>query len=439
MFELESFLHQLFRGFEEAGVSWAILRGWDDLPYSTGGSDLDVLVSRSELSQAMRAVLAIPGPRLIYTRRQNHVLSICLEGINMPSHSGLTLDLVSSLSFKGLPYLDEVDVLASARVLPRGTGLRVASDLHSSLVSLMNLYLISGKVQFDTKFVSYIGGMKPQTVQALSNKLSAPVAKQLIEAVVADDPDMLRRLLPRVRRNFLLRRLKVAPFDTLLRMTRHYWRELTTRLAVGNRFVLTVLGPDGAGKSSLIDALALRCKPIFPTIRRIHLKQALFFRGRVAERGVVIEPHGLPPRGHVASTTKLVLWVIENWVAWIRPASTKSLIIYDRDINDAIIDPVRFRLRLSPRWVRLAAFLSPKPDLVIILDVPPKLAHQRKGELPLATLEELCAEYRGFAAHGANRILIDASLSVEQVCDKAYGALIEGVRVASRRVPEREK
>jgi hypothetical protein len=40
------FLQQLFERFNESGIRYAVMRNHEPLPFSAGGSDLDIIVSQ---------------------------------------------------------------------------------------------------------------------------------------------------------------------------------------------------------------------------------------------------------------------------------------------------------------------------------------------------------------------------------------------------------
>ena len=101
----------------------------------------------------------------------------------------------------------------------------------------------------------------------------------------------------------------------------------------------------------------------------------------------VTAPHSRPPRSLVGSLAKAVYWVLDYTLGYylkIRPALVRStLVLFDRYLVDALIDPRRYRYG-GPRWVlHLVWSLIPKPDLVILLDAPPEVLRARKQEVSL--------------------------------------------------------
>jgi len=88
----------------------------------------------------------------------------------------------------------------------------------------------------------------------------------------------------------------------------------------------------------------------------------------------------------VGSLAKAIYWVLDYTVGYylkVRPAITRStLMIFDRYLVDALVDPRRYRFG-GPQWaLRLAWSLIPKPHLVILLDAPVEVVRARKQEVP---------------------------------------------------------
>ena len=71
-----------------------------------------------------------------------------------------------------------------------------------------------------------------------------------------------------------------------------------------------------------------------------------------------------------------------------------TLVLYDRHFIDALVDPQRYRYG-GPSWLLRPLWrLIPKPDLVILLDVPAEVLHARKREVALAETAEQRRAYR---------------------------------------------
>jgi thymidylate kinase len=201
--------------------------------------------------------------------------------------------------------------------------------------------------------------------------------------------------------------------------------------------LVAIMGPDGAGKSTLIAGLDRILGSAFRHTDSFHLRPAI-----LKSRGdgpPVTDPHGMPPRSTSASVAKVAFYAAEYVLGYalrLKPALGHTTLIFaDRYFDDLMIDPRRYRYGGPASLLRLTRRIIPKPDLWLFLDVPEEQLLGRKSEVSLEEARRQRAAYRELAAETRNAVVIDGSCEAPAVVAQAAEAAIDHLhaRYRSRR------
>lgn len=197
---------------------------------------------------------------------------------------------------------------------------------------------------------------------------------------------------------------------------------------MGEPLKIVLLGPDGAGKSSVIAGLVRRLAGEGRAAVVRHLKPQLAMpQLRDNPNSIVTDPHGKPPRSAFLSLVKIVVWLGEEWYAQLFREPKQALLICDRYYHDLLVDPVRFRFG-APLWTaRLVGALMPRPALWILLDAPPEVLRSRKQEVTAEETARQCHAYRAFIRTRAQHVILDASRPLDEVISQAEHAVLSKV------------
>ena len=194
------------------------------------------------------------------------------------------------------------------------------------------------------------------------------------------------------------------------------WRRRLERALRPTGLCLAFLGPDGVGKSATISRVQAALEPCFRRQRLFHFRPMLFQK---SDGTPVEQPHAQPPRSALVCLAKVFWYFCDHWLGWLFqqwPAKCRSTgIIFDRNYDDLLIDPKRYRLQGASALVRVLRRALPRPDLTFVLDAPAAVIHQRKPELPLEELERQRAALRGLAANGSRHVVVSAEASPDEV------------------------
>ena len=180
---------------------------------------------------------------------------------------------------------------------------------------------------------------------------------------------------------------------------------------------VAVYGPDGAGKSAVIQQLASGLTPLFSAIRMYHLRIPLWrYSGPPAS---VTNPHGQPPRGTFLSCLKLLYMLAHAWLThflFVVPSLVSGqLVLFDRYFLDYTIDPQRYRLaKQSSGFARLLARLAPRPDVQFVLDVSAEELQKRKREVSFAESGRQRRAYANLQS-SADAVLVNADRPIAAI------------------------
>jgi thymidylate kinase len=231
-----------------------------------------------------------------------------------------------------------------------------------------------------------------------------------------------------------LRRELIRPRTPVgLLHTAEYWgRDLVRRI---RRFLeptgvhVVLLGPDGAGKSTVASLVSEHLGPAFRRTTTRHLRPGLLRRGPVGPITPPSAPHSRPPRSPLGSLAKLLFWLLDytiGYYATVRPELVRStLVLFDRYLLDVLVDPIRYRYGGPGRLICALWRVIPKPDLVILLDAPADVLRARKLEVSSEETARQREAYRSLVESLPNGHVVDAAQPVEQVAAQIDGIVLD--------------
>jgi len=152
--------------------------------------------------------------------------------------------------------------------------------------------------------------------------------------------------------------------------------------------IVLIVGPDGAGKSTLARGLLGTFGTGMPTIHSHWRPEALPHPGALVGRRrpqAGCDPHARSPHGVAVSLALLgYFWLdfaLGGWGRLRRLRNSGALVVVERGWWDIVVDPARYGLSVSPRLVWALGRLLPKPDVMLALLGEPELVARRKAEL----------------------------------------------------------
>lgn len=192
---------------------------------------------------------------------------------------------------------------------------------------------------------------------------------------------------------------------------------------VGPGIWVVVGGPDGTGKTTLVDRLTADSDR--PVLHLHHRPRVL--APRTGSGDPVTDPHRETPYPPVLSLGKLVFVHLDYLVGWwmrIRPwLRDGGDVILERGWWDLAVDPRRYRLHAAPRLVRLLGRVLPRPAVTFVLGGDAATIAARKSELSVEETQRQLREWDAVPQAAARPEALDVTLRPEQVAAAARDAV----------------
>lgn len=275
------------------------------------------------------------------------------------------------------------------------------------------------KKDFERSSWEQVGKLAAQDTKGFRRKLAAslprtarPIEEAALAGIAPDRAVAARALLE----------LRLTKLRHPLRAARYVWLgagRIGERLLQPTGLYVVLAGPDGTGKSTIADALAEGCFG-FRRSRRLHWRPGILPGSGAAESSErdTSQPHATRARSRAKSVpVALYHWVdfLIGSIATILPATRRStLIIAERPWWDISVDPLRYRLDVSPRFVGGLGRLLRKPDLVLNLEAPADILVARKSEITPDATEQQLISWRTLAPKLGRTESIDVTGTAEQ-------------------------
>jgi glycosyltransferase involved in cell wall biosynthesis len=286
-------------------------------------------------------------------------------------------------------------------------------------------------------------GARDAAVSDVRNWFGDEAPGLLTRLLEAHDPlevsSLLRRLRSLAERRFKSRR----PGRWVQSLVWDAWRKLR-RFVKPTGFLVVLLGPDGAGKSSVAGLVELQLTRAFRRTWRFHWRPGVLPKLRRRETTDGPQAQAAPPEhskyhGIVSFVRFAYYWldfVVGYWVRVYPRRARTTLIVGERYFPDVLVNPARYGFAV-PRWLlRVAARCVPSPDLLVLLTADPTLIHRRKPELSICAIAEQLVSYTGEIAHWPAAVAVDATGEMEGVAARVSGLVLDAcARRTALRLP----
>lgn len=374
-------LAELF-GYMNSNCEYAILRNFEGLPEKNNSRDIDIILERQIYNRHKKEFIGLlekNGWKIITYLNSDRVVTWVCGCIAADSTVEIVqLDFFFETSLFGVQLIDAKEFLAHKKF--NGKIYHVDKDYE-----FLDKYMYDRAVgvQYPPKYKAVKEAVADSSTVA--NKLKKVFGTENIEE--CDKRSGKKMLLHAALRNL---------FATLVRFCRFEYHRVKNYLLSRTGFSIGFTGPDGSGKTTVIDTILERIAPVFKTAHKYyHFRPALFGNlGEVAHSAGIkkevdrnySDPHRGGKTGKLNSFLRLCYYSIDYIIGYFVKVKSVTritrVVVFDRYYTDIICDSRRSRIYLSPKflywWGKL---FIPSLDYNILLTASSETILARKREL----------------------------------------------------------
>lgn len=405
------------------------MRNYENLPADTD-NDVDILVSRPGFHTAADLLCRIAeqnGLRL-HMLVEHDCLKMVFHRLKNPLDQ-CHIDLYSDIRWQGIPIAVPEEILESRQAYKN---FFIPGPAREQTVILLTGLLYIKRVRkkyragiFNTARHRALGR---EMRSFLSQAIGPNEGRELWHAIRNGKWDVAAGRAWKIRAALIIKQFRDDPAGGL-RGGSAMIRRLAGRLFFPAGLSVAVIGPDGAGKSSLIRKLGPALENTFKQNQCV-----VHWCPKIApedgpEQVPQPLPHARPPRSRLLSlaffTYHSIMFVLGYGIRLAPFRLRGGMVFLDRYYYDFFVDPGRFRMTLPAKSAKLGYFFVPKPDMVLLLDAQPDVIRARKQEVSPGETHRQCKAYRQLIRRIPQGRVLDANASPGRVADDALNMIMQ--------------
>lgn len=445
---IAEFIECMFAAFEENNIAYCVLRNYEKLP-EDHGYDLDILVAPGDLSKVLRITQQLGhslGFEKIGERKHCEQHTVCFSAIQSREKC-LKIDFLQHICWKGIPCVATEYILKHTLTYK---GFRIPSPGGEAVTLLIKELLAFGRINrrnnASAKIQSLAKADKHGFIECLSPHFSSETTHLLLDKSIQGCWEILKMHYRHLRWEVTYRSITHSIFSQLVHWMKFLWFHLRQRIRRPFGVFVAVIGPDGAGKTTICNAVAEYWESQFEFSRAIHvhggfmiLPRLKFLRqvwarltGRQIKQDIdFTKKHSgssVKPYSMIRSLGYLFYYLWDYVLGHITIFWHKGkdrLVVADRYFYDYFLHLANSKL---PHWLlRYVSWFVPKPDLIILLNANPEEIYRRKDEL---TIDEIKRQQDVMCKIGRwlpNCIWVNTEKGISETVQQAQSAMLSAM------------
>ena len=372
-------------GFLNEKADYAVLRNYEKLPTHNTSRDIDTIITRKSLNDIKPGLIKLiesTGWKIVTYLHSDRLVTYVCGKVDENGTELVQWDFFINTSVFGILLMDAPEFLARKKF----NGFLYHVDEECRFLDKY-LYNRCVGVSYPEKYVST--RRKAEHAPYVESKIAALWG---ISSVTKGDSLNGKSLLLRA----IASNLRHRPFALVRDVCRFLHTFTRNYLCSNTGFSIGFTGPDGSGKTTVIDLLLKKLGDVFRTAHvYYHFRPALFGNlGEVAHSaGIKKEvdrdynkPHRGGRTGALSSLARLLYYSLDYMLGYFVKVKSITritrLVIFDRYFTDIICDSRRSRIYLPPKFLYwFGKLFIPSLDYNILLTAGSDVILARKREL----------------------------------------------------------
>lgn len=383
--DTKNFLTEIFN-FLNNNAEYAVLRNYEDLPEHPT-RDIDIIITRQSFNRIRKSFVRIftkDGYKLFQYYKGSEMHSLVFGKIQGIKCSFISFDFLFSIYARNTVFYNAIEVLATK-------------------IFNGKLYHVRRDEEFLAKFIynTYLGQAYPSKYLNIKQEAISKFKQDIdsrLNNIGWEKLEELEAGLTKKHGNLRVRGI----FNRLTDITRYHYATISNLFA-SQGIAIGFTGPDGAGKTTVIENMINKLNKIYNNIPLHHFRPQL-----IGNLGDVAHSAGLkkevdhnfdkPHRGNKTSTPNSIArlsyysidYIIGYWIKIKTQLFKRNIIVFDRYYTDIECDSRRSRIYL-PLWFLhgFGKLFIPKLDYNILLTARTETILNRKRELDREGIEAI--------------------------------------------------